>query len=93
MKDEVPRKLSEKGLKISDRKTSEYAIKRFHCNTNCKDCNLLGNLPDKQNEFEWKRKTHKQCSKYIEKPVFKQRYHYQCENKAIQIIVLTNNFI
>ena len=49
--------MSEKELKITERKTSEYAIKKLKCSIHCKDCKLLGNLPDTQNEFKSKKKT------------------------------------
>ena len=44
MKDELPVKLVQRGLKINESKTEEYTIKRANCDSHWRDCKLLGGL-------------------------------------------------
>ena len=46
MKDELPVKLAQRGLKINESKTEEYTIKRANCDNRWRDCKLLGSLLD-----------------------------------------------
>ena len=52
MKDELPVKLVHRGLKINNSKTKECTIKRANCDNRCRDCKLLGSLPDTQNDIK-----------------------------------------
>ena len=52
MKDELLIKLAQRGLKINVSKTEEYTIKRDNCENRWKDCKLLGNLLDTQNDIK-----------------------------------------
>ena len=52
MKDELPVKLAQQGLKINESKTEEYTIKRATCDNRWRDCKLLGSLPDTQNDIK-----------------------------------------
>ena len=43
MKDELPVKIAQQGLKINEKKTTkEYTIKRSHCDYRWRDCKLFG---------------------------------------------------
>ena len=44
MKEELPVKLAQRGLKINQSKTEEYTIKRANCDNRWRDCKLLGSL-------------------------------------------------
>ena len=52
MKDELPVKLAQQGLKINESKTEEYIIKRANCDNRWRDCKLLGSLLDTQNDIK-----------------------------------------
>ena len=52
MKDELPVKLAQRGLKINESKTEEYTIKRANCDNRWRDCKLLGSLLDTQNDIK-----------------------------------------
>ena len=52
MKDELPVKLAQRGLKINESKTEEYTIKRANYDNPWRDCKLLGSLPDTQNDIK-----------------------------------------
>ena len=52
MKDELPVKLAQRGLKINESKTEEYIIKRANCDNRWRDCKLLGSLLDTQKEIK-----------------------------------------
>ena len=51
MKDELPVKLAQQGLKINGSKTEEYTIQRANCDSRWRDCKLLGSLLDTQNDI------------------------------------------
>ena len=51
MKDELPVKLAQRGLKINESKTEEYTIKKANCDNRWRDCKLLGSLIDTQNDI------------------------------------------
>ena len=55
MKDEVPVKLAQQGLKINESKTEEYTIKRANCDNRWRDCKLLDSLLDTQNDIKRKK--------------------------------------
>ena len=44
MKDELPVKLAQRGLKINESKAEEYTIKRVNCDNRWGDCKPLGSL-------------------------------------------------
>ena len=46
MKDELPVKLAQRGLKIDGSKTDEYIIKRANRDNRWRNCKLLGSLND-----------------------------------------------
>ena len=46
MKDELPVKLAQRGLKINESKTEEYIIKRANCDNCWRDCKLFCDLLD-----------------------------------------------
>ena len=52
MKDELPVKLAQRGLKINESKTEEYTIKRANCDNRWRDCKLLGTLLFTQNDIK-----------------------------------------
>ena len=52
LKDELPVKLAQRGLKINESKTEEYTIKSANCNKRWRDCKLLGSLLDTQNDIK-----------------------------------------
>ena len=52
MKDELPIKLVQRGLKMNELKTEEYTIKRANCDNRQRDCKLLGSLLDTQNDIK-----------------------------------------
>ena len=52
MKDELPVKLAQRGLKINESKTEEYTIKRANCDNRWRDSKLLGSLLDTQNDIK-----------------------------------------
>ena len=52
MKDELPVRLAQRGLKISESKTEEYTIKTANCDNRWRDCKLLGSLLDIQNDIK-----------------------------------------
>ena len=52
MKDELPVKLAQRGLKINESKTKEYTIKRGNCDNRWRDSKLLGSLLDTQNDIK-----------------------------------------
>ena len=52
MKDELPAKLAQRGLKINESKTEEYTIKRANCDNRWRDCKLLGSLLDTQKDIK-----------------------------------------
>ena len=52
MKDELPVKLAQRGLKINELKTEEYTIKRDSCDSRWRDCKPFGSLLDKQNDIK-----------------------------------------
>ena len=52
MKDELPVKLAQRGLKIDESKTEEYTIKRANCDSRWRDCKLLGYLLDTKNDMK-----------------------------------------
>ena len=52
MKDELPDKLVQRGLKINESKTVEYTIKRANCDNRWRDCKLLGSLLDTQKNIK-----------------------------------------
>ena len=52
MKDKLPVKLAQQGLKINEAKTEEYTIKRANCDNRWRDCKLLGSLLDTQNDIK-----------------------------------------
>ena len=52
MKDELPVKLAQRGLKINESKTEEHTIKRANCDNRWRDCKLFGSLLDTQNDIK-----------------------------------------
>ena len=52
MKDKLPVKLVQRGLKINESKTEEYTNKRANCDNRWRDCELLGSLLDTQNDIK-----------------------------------------
>ena len=52
MKDELPVKLAQRGLKINESKTEEHTIKRANCDSRWRDCKLFGSLLDTQNDIK-----------------------------------------
>ena len=52
MKDELPVKLAQRGLKINESKTEECTIKRAKCDNRWKDCKRLGSLLHTQNDIK-----------------------------------------
>ena len=52
MKDELPVKLAQRGLKVNESKAEEYKIKRDNCDNRWTDCKLLGSLLDTQNDIK-----------------------------------------
>ena len=52
MKDELPVKLAQQGLKINESKTEEYTVKRANCDNRWRDCKLPGSLLDTQNDIK-----------------------------------------
>ena len=52
MKDELPVKPAQRGLKINESKTEENTIKRANCDNRWRDCKLLGSLLDTQNDIK-----------------------------------------
>ena len=52
MKDELPVKLAQRGLKINESKTEEDPIKRASCDNRWRDCKLIGSLLDTQNDIK-----------------------------------------
>ena len=52
MRDELPVKLAQQGLKINESKTREYTIKRTNCDNRWRHCKLLGSLLDTQNDIK-----------------------------------------
>ena len=55
MKDEVPVKLVQQGLKINESKMEEYTIKRANCDNRWRDFKLLESLLDTQNDIKRKK--------------------------------------
>ena len=52
MKDELPVKLAQRGLKINESKTEEYTIKSANCGNRWTDCKLLVSLLDTQKNIK-----------------------------------------
>ena len=52
MKDELPAKLAQQGLKINESRTEDYTIKRANCDNRWRDCKLLDSLLDTQNDMK-----------------------------------------
>ena len=52
MKDELPVKLAQRGLKTNETKTEEYTIKKGNCNNLWRGCKLLGSLQDTHNDIK-----------------------------------------
>ena len=52
VKDELPVKLAQRGVKISESKIEEYTIKRANCGNRWRDCKLLGSLLDAQDDIK-----------------------------------------
>ena len=52
IKDELPVKLAQRGLKINESKTEEYTIKRANYDNPWRDCKVLGSLLDTQNDIK-----------------------------------------
>ena len=55
MKDELPTKLGQRGLKINESKTKECTIKRANCDNRWRDFKLLGSPLDTQNDIKRRR--------------------------------------
>ena len=52
MKDELPVKLAQRGLKVNESETEERTIKRANCSNRWRDCKLLGSLLGTQNDIK-----------------------------------------
>ena len=52
MKDELPVKLAQRGLKINESKAEEYTIKRVNCDNRWGDCKPLGSLLNTWNNIK-----------------------------------------
>ena len=52
MKEELPVKLAQRGLKINESKTEEYIMKRANCDNRRRNCKLIGSLLDIQDDIK-----------------------------------------
>ena len=52
MKEGLPVKLAQRGLKINESKTEEYIIKRANCDNRRRNCKLIGSLIDIQDDIK-----------------------------------------
>ena len=52
MKEGLPVKLAQRGLKINESKTEEYIIKRANCDNRRRNCKLIGSLLDIQDDIK-----------------------------------------
>ena len=72
LKDELPVKPSQQGLKINESKTEDFTIKRANCDNRWRDCKLLGSPLDTQNDIKRKKALAIKAANKL-KHVFKQR--------------------
>ena len=52
MKDKLPAKLAQQGLKTNESKTKEHTIKSANCHNRWRDCKLLGSVQETQNDIK-----------------------------------------